>query len=67
MSDIVDRANDEADAWINEKIRQATKSQIPNTITECVGCGEDVGEKRKQALPHAVRCIKCQTRLEQKK
>lgn len=65
MSDIVDRANDEADAWTAEKIRQATKHQPPNNVQDCIDCGEDIGVKRKQAMPSAVRCMKYQTQIEE--
>lgn len=67
MSDIVDRANIEADAWTAERIRQTTKHQMPNDIADCVDCGEPIGIERKNALPWAVRCVKCQTAREGKK
>ena len=67
MSDIVDRANTEADAWTAERIRQITKTLTPNDVTECINCGEDIEPQRKKALPWAVRCTKCQTKLEGKK
>ena len=67
MSDIVDRANTEADAWTAERIRQITKTLTPNDVTECIDCGEDIEPQRKKALPWAVRCTRCQTKLEGKK
>ena len=67
MSDIVDRANTEADAWTAERIRQITKTLTPNDVTECIDCGEDIEPQRKKALPWAIRCTKCQTKLEGKK
>lgn len=59
MSDLVDRANDEAAAWLEQQI--AKTHYEPTDDTECIDCGEPIGEKRKQAVPWAVRCIKCQT------
>lgn len=67
MTDLIDRANTEADAWTAEQIRQASHHPMPNDIADCVDCGEPIGETRKQALPWAVRCIKCQMALESKK
>ncbi len=67
MSDIVDRANTEADAWTAERIRQITRTLTPNDVTECIDCGEDIEPQRKKALPWAVRCTRCQTKLEGKK
>ena len=62
MTDLIDRANIEADALLDEKIRQVTKGLTPNDTTDCIDCGEPIGIERKQALP-----IKCQTALEKTK
>lgn len=67
MTDLIDRANIEADALLDEKIRQVTKGLTPNDTTDCIDCGELIGIERKQALPWAIRCIKCQTALEKTK
>ena len=64
MTDIIDRANDEAQRWLDEQI--AKNHHAATDDTECIDCDEPIGEKRKQAVPWAVRCIKCQTALEQK-
>ena len=64
MTDIIDRANDEAQRWLS----QIAKTHHNATDdTECIDCDEPIGEKRKQAVPWAVRCIKCQTALEEKR
>lgn len=64
MGDIVDRANAETDMWL---ARQITAMHHEATVdTECIDCGEPIGEKRKQAVPWAVRCINCQTAYEGK-
>ena len=65
MTDIIDRANDEAQRWLDEQI--AKNHHAATDDTECIDCGEPIGEKRKQAVPWAVRCIKCQTAYEGKK
>lgn len=67
MSDIVDRANLESEALLSEQIRQVTKGLIPNNLTDCIDCGEPIGEQRKQSVPWATRCTKCQTLYEGKK
>ena len=64
MTDIIDRANDEAQRWLDEQIAKTHHNATDDT--ECIDCGEPIGEKRKQAVPWAVRCIKCQTALEEK-
>ena len=65
MTDIIDRANDEAQRWLDEQI--AKNHHAATDDTECIDCDEPIGEKRKQAVPWAVRCIKCQTAYEGKK
>lgn len=67
MNDIVDRANLEAQFWIAEKVRQITKFQKPNDVHDCMDCGEPIGVQRKKSVPHAVRCIACQSELERGK
>ena len=65
MTDIIDRANDEAQRWLERQI--AKNHHAATDDTECIDCDEPIGEKRKQAVPWAVRCIKCQTALEEKR
>nr|WP_313059981.1 TraR/DksA C4-type zinc finger protein [Moraxella sp. CTOTU49097] len=65
MTDIIDRANDEAQRWLDSQIAKTHHNATDDT--ECIDCGEPIGEKRKQAVPWAVRCIKCQTALEEKR
>lgn len=36
----------------------------PNAITHCVECGREIGKARKQAMPSARLCIKCQSEKE---
>ena len=62
MGDIVDRANDEAATWLASQI--AKTQHKPTDDTECIDCGEPIGEQRKKSIPWAVRCIKCQTAIE---
>ena len=64
MSDIVDRANDEAQRWLDEQIAKTHHNATDDT--ECIDCGVPIGQQRKQAVPWAVRCIRCQTAQEQK-
>ena len=65
MTDIIDRANDEAQRWLDSQIAKTHHNATDDT--ECIDCGEPIGEKRKQAVPWAVRCIKCQTAYEEKR
>lgn len=65
MADMVDKANADFECWLQSKIRKS--QQPPNDMTDCVDCGNPIGEKRKQALPHAVRCVKCQQALENRR
>lgn len=58
MVDMVDKANADFEWWLKGQIKKS--QQPPNDMTDCVDCGEPIGEKRKQAIPHAVRCVKRQ-------
>lgn len=68
MGDIIDKANDDMQRWLDGQIakRANTNKPIPSPISECVDCGEDVGMARKQAVPHAIRCLECQTEFEKR-
>ena len=65
MTDIIDRANDEAQRWLDSQIAKTHHNATDDT--ECIDCGEPIGQQRKQAVQWAVRCIKCQTALEEKR
>lgn len=67
MSDVVDRANKEQQAWLSEQIRNSVIRASATEDTECVDCGEPIGSERKRAMPSAVRCIKCALALEKKR
>lgn len=62
MADIADKAQDSYERWLQSKI--AVSQQIATPTTECVDCGGEIGAKRKQALPHAIRCVGCQWQYE---
>ncbi|MFW2176641.1 MULTISPECIES: TraR/DksA C4-type zinc finger protein [unclassified Moraxella] len=63
MGDIVDRANEEADRWLQYQIAKTHHEATDDT--ECIDCGEPIGTARKKSIPWAVRCMKCQTEHEQ--
>lgn len=66
MTDIIERAYAQSEQILAAQIKNAATHTTPNDITECVDCGKPIGEKRKQALPHALRCIVCQQTFEAK-
>ena len=45
-------------------IREAMKAMDRGQYGECVGCGEDINEKRLEAVPWATKCIRCQEETE---
>lgn len=66
MTDLIDRANAQAQSFLDSQltqIRQITK-QSPNDTDECIDCGEPIGAERKKILPYAVRCVGCQWQYE---
>lgn len=65
MADTIEKANTNYEIWLNAQLHKPQPP--PNTITECIDCGGDIGDKRKTAMPSAQRCIACQTNWEQKR
>lgn len=45
-------------------IQQALKAIGRGNYGECVGCGEDINDKRLEAVPWATMCIHCQEHTE---
>lgn len=66
VADEIDRANDTADLYLQHALHRCLKTREVNIYTgfECIECGDEIGEKRKRALPKASRCIDCQIALE---
>lgn len=62
MPDSVDEAAAIVEAW-NERCVRATRPTLPGTLL-CEDCETPIPERRRKALPHARRCIECQTKME---
>ncbi|MGP5210290.1 TraR/DksA C4-type zinc finger protein [Psychrobacter alimentarius] len=62
MSDIIDRANDQAQEELERNLAKAARFDQPS-LTECIDCGEDIPERR-QRLGGVTRCIDCQNNIE---
>jgi len=45
-------------------IQEAIKALDRGQYGECIGCGEDIKEKRLEAVPWATMCIRCQEETE---
>ena len=56
--EVLDALEDSAIAEINE-IRAALKRIDEGTYEVCARCGETINEKRLEALPYAIECIRC--------
>lgn len=65
MSDVVDRAADEEEAFINEALRrQRARTPVGNSFSECIECGNAIPALRQLAVVGCVRCVGCQYELE---
>ena len=62
MSDIIDRANDQAQEELDRNLAKAARFDKPSLL-ECLEYGEDIPERRR-ALGGVTRCIDCQSHLE---
>lgn len=56
--EVLDALEDSAMAEVAE-IRKALERIEDGTYGICAACGEDINEKRLQALPYAIQCINC--------
>ena len=52
-----------------DKTLESVRAQLDKVslVTACIDCGEDIGAARKAAVPSAVRCIDCETSLQERK
>lgn len=67
MDDLIDKANEQAQRHRDAAIAAARLKQqalIANDATDCEDCEKPIGEKRKQYMPSATRCIPCQNEHE---
>ena len=65
MSDIIDRANDQAQEELTRNLAKAQRFDTPS-LAECIECGEDIPERR-QRLGGVTRCIDCQSVIERRR
>lgn len=65
MSDEIDRANTESQAFIDNALRaQRTKNNPPHTLrpsrATCIDCDAPIPVARQNAIKGCVRCVACQ-------
>lgn len=65
MSDIIDRANDQAQEELERNLAKAQRFDAPS-LAECLDCGEDI-PKQRQRLGGVTRCIDCQSVIERRR
>lgn len=59
--DDIDQANIEIERETKRALDKIKTTQQDSGISDCVDCGEEIGEARKKAVPSAVRCFDCQS------
>ena len=64
MPDLVDQAQEREEAERDAALASFRRGpeaalDVPSTGV-CIDCGDDIAPARRQALPHARRCIDCQ-------
>lgn len=65
MADIFDKAQENAQRWIDNVISARPKiSESVATNMECLECGEPISPARREAAPYATRCVECQSYVE---
>ena len=57
---------DQIDATIEDAVNRArSKLKAGDSRRDCIECGEDIPEARRQAVPGVQLCIPCQTALDE--
>lgn len=60
MADAADQSQAVVDAEIEAGQREATYRMARRGTQVCIGCGEEIDPRRRQAAPWATRCVECQ-------
>ena len=50
-----------------QRLARQARELLGLTITDCISCGDEIGQARKAAMPSAVHCIDCAERIEIKR
>ena len=61
--DIVDHAQDHEEAIRSRQIEHARGRQA-EPVEDCIACGDEIPEERREAMPGVQRCIDCQSNKE---
>lgn len=68
MADEMDRVQAANEAHQSDAILRHYRRGIRNSMyaaeLNCEDCGEEIPEKRRQAVPGCTRCVKCQEQFE---
>ncbi|RWC58905.1 TraR/DksA C4-type zinc finger protein [Mesorhizobium sp.] len=62
--ELADRRAEEERAAGIRRVQQAIRAAIEVTISPFCDCGVRIPDDRRQAMPHAKRCIDCETFVE---
>jgi len=60
MSDIVDRADIEIEREKQRELNRIAQSLEESGIIDCIDCGDEIPEDRREAMPSAKRCMDCE-------
>lgn len=66
--DECDLANDYALRDQAEALAKHRRKRTPGAISrmQCIECGEDIPDKRRQAVPGCTRCVRCESEFERR-
>ena len=65
MADIVDKAQELIDRQLGASIEKARKALADGEETfNCLLCGDEIGQARREAMPNTKLCISCASDLE---
>ena len=66
MSKEIDLGCEQAEFFLEQRIKAVTGRYIGVSAFECIDCGNPIPEQRRMAVPGCLRCIDCQDIFELK-
>jgi RNA polymerase-binding transcription factor DksA len=51
---------------VNDALQRSRDAMTGPGTNECITCGCDISPERKQAMPSAMRCVRCESIFERK-
>lgn len=65
--DIIDQADELQQQFFERNLGKIRRELETEGSEECIDCGEEIPEARREKMPNAIRCVSCQDIYDRKK